>query len=58
MVKGTAIVARHWNSFLLAESESTFIPVGTRHRLQNLGKIPLEMTEVQSSNYLGEDDIE
>jgi mannose-1-phosphate guanylyltransferase/mannose-6-phosphate isomerase len=43
---------------LLAENESTFIPVGTKHRLENPGTIPLEMIEVQSGSYLGEDDIE
>jgi mannose-1-phosphate guanylyltransferase/mannose-6-phosphate isomerase len=58
VVKGTARVTRDNKTFLLAENESTFIPVGTKHRLENLGTIPLEMIEVQSGSYLGEDDIE
>jgi mannose-1-phosphate guanylyltransferase/mannose-6-phosphate isomerase len=41
----------------LHENESTFIPMGTRHRLENPGKIPLHLIEVQSGSYLGEDDI-
>jgi mannose-1-phosphate guanylyltransferase/mannose-6-phosphate isomerase len=43
--------------FLLSENESTFIPLGVRHRLENPGKVPLEIIEVQSGAYLGEDDI-
>jgi mannose-1-phosphate guanylyltransferase/mannose-6-phosphate isomerase len=58
VVKGTARVTRDHENFLLAENESTFIPVGTKHRLENPGSIPLEMIEVQSGSYLGEDDIE
>ena len=58
VVKGTARVTRNKETFLLAENESTFIPVGTKHRLENPGTIPLEMIEVQSGSYLGEDDIE
>jgi mannose-6-phosphate isomerase-like protein (cupin superfamily) len=42
---------------MLGEDESTYIPLGTRHRLANPGKIPLELIEVQSGTYLGEDDI-
>ena len=42
---------------LLSENESTYIPLGTTHRLENPGKLPLEMIEVQSGSYLGEDDI-
>ena len=42
---------------LLKEDESTYIPLGTLHRLENPGKIPLELIEVQSGSYLGEDDI-
>jgi len=57
VVKGTARVTRGRETFLLAENESTFIPVGTKHRLENPGTIPLEMIEVQSGSYLGEDDI-
>ena len=43
--------------FLLTEHESTYVPVGTKHRLENPGTIPLEIIEVQSGSYLGEDDI-
>jgi mannose-1-phosphate guanylyltransferase/mannose-6-phosphate isomerase len=57
VVKGTAKVTCDDDTFLLAENESTHIPVGTRHRLENPGQIPLEMVEVQSGAYLGEDDI-
>ncbi len=58
VVKGTARVTRGEEEFLLSENESTYIPVGTKHRLENPGKIPLELIEVQSGTYLGEDDIE
>jgi mannose-1-phosphate guanylyltransferase/mannose-6-phosphate isomerase len=58
VVKGTAKVTRGDTSFILAENESTFIPLGIKHRLENNGKIPLEIIEVQSGSYLGEDDIE
>ncbi|WP_139557496.1 mannose-1-phosphate guanylyltransferase/mannose-6-phosphate isomerase [Methylotetracoccus oryzae] len=57
VVKGTARVTRGEETFLLTENESTFIPVGVRHRLENPGAIPLEIIEVQSGSYLGEDDI-
>lgn len=57
IVKGTARVTRGDESFLLTENESTFIPVGVKHRLENPGTIPLEIIEVQSGSYLGEDDI-
>ena len=57
VVSGTARVTRGEESFLVAENESTYIPIGTRHRLQNSGKVPLEIIEVQSGAYLGEDDI-
>jgi mannose-1-phosphate guanylyltransferase/mannose-6-phosphate isomerase len=57
VVRGTARVTRGEESFLLQENESTFIPLGTRHRLENPGLIPLEIIEVQSGAYLGEDDI-
>ena len=43
--------------FLLSENQSTYIPIGMRHRLENPGAIPLEIIEVQSGSYLGEDDI-
>jgi mannose-1-phosphate guanylyltransferase/mannose-6-phosphate isomerase len=57
VVRGTARVTRGDESFLLAENQSTYIPLGTKHRLENPGKVPLEMIEVQSGSYLGEDDI-
>jgi mannose-1-phosphate guanylyltransferase/mannose-6-phosphate isomerase len=57
VVRGTARVTRGDESFLLTENESTYIPPGTRHRLENPGKLPLELIEVQSGSYLGEDDI-
>jgi mannose-1-phosphate guanylyltransferase/mannose-6-phosphate isomerase len=57
VVKGTARVTRDDDVFILSENESTYIPIGTRHRLENPGTIPLEMIEVQSGSYLGEDDI-
>lgn len=57
VVSGTARVTRGEESFLVSENESTYIPLGTLHRLENPGKLPLEMIEVQSGSYLGEDDI-
>ena len=57
VVKGTAKVTRAEETFYVTENQSTFIPVGTQHRLENSGAIPLEMIEVQSGAYLGEDDI-
>ncbi len=57
VVSGTARVTRGEDVFLLGENESTFIPMGTKHRLENPGKMPLELIEVQSGSYLGEDDI-
>ncbi len=57
VVKGTARVTRGDETFLLTENESTYIPLGVRHRLENPGAIPLEIIEVQSGGYLGEDDI-
>jgi mannose-1-phosphate guanylyltransferase/mannose-6-phosphate isomerase len=57
VVSGTARVTRGDDVFLLAENESTYIPIGTQHRLENPGSIPLEIIEVQSGSYLGEDDI-
>lgn len=57
VVKGTAKVEKGEETLLLSENESTFIPLGTRHRLSNPGKISLELIEVQSGAYLGEDDI-
>jgi mannose-1-phosphate guanylyltransferase/mannose-6-phosphate isomerase len=57
VVSGTAKVTRGDNTFLLSENESTFIPLGTTHRLENPGRVALAMIEVQSGSYLGEDDI-
>lgn len=57
VVKGTALVTRGDEQILLTENESTYIPLGTVHRLENPGVIPLEIVEVQSGSYLGEDDI-
>lgn len=58
VVKGTARVTRGDESFLLTENQSAYIPIGSTHRLENVGKIPLEIIEIQSGAYLGEDDIE
>ncbi|MEX0734749.1 MAG: mannose-1-phosphate guanylyltransferase/mannose-6-phosphate isomerase [Steroidobacteraceae bacterium] len=57
VVKGTARITRGEDVFLLSENESTFIPVGTVHRIENPGTEPLQIIEVQSGGYLGEDDI-
>ena len=57
VVSGTAKVTIGEKTFLLSENESTYIPIGTIHALENPGKIPLEMIEVQTGGYLGEDDI-
>ena len=57
VVSGTARVTRGEDVFMLSENESTYIPLGTTHRLENPGTIPLEIIEVQSGSYLGEDDI-
>lgn len=57
VVCGTARVTRGEESFLLSENQSTYIPLGVTHRLENPGKTPLEIIEVQSGGYLGEDDI-
>jgi mannose-1-phosphate guanylyltransferase/mannose-6-phosphate isomerase len=57
VVRGTAKVTREDSTYLVSENESTFIPLGTKHRLENPGRLPLEMIEVQSGSYLGEDDI-
>jgi mannose-1-phosphate guanylyltransferase/mannose-6-phosphate isomerase len=58
VVSGTARVTRGDEVFDLQENQSTYIPVGTRHRLENAGSEPLLIVEVQSGSYLGEDDIE
>ncbi|WGS52890.1 mannose-1-phosphate guanylyltransferase/mannose-6-phosphate isomerase [Paraburkholderia sp. D15] len=57
VVCGTALVTRGDEQFLLGENESTYIPLGIRHRLENPGRVPLQIIEVQSGTYLGEDDI-
>jgi len=58
VVAGTAKVSCDDKIFLLSENQSTYIPIGSKHRLSNPGKLPLELIEVQSGSYLGEDDIE
>ena len=57
VVKGTARVTRGEEMFMISENQSTYIPLGEKHRLENPGSIPLEIIEVQSGSYLGEDDI-
>jgi mannose-1-phosphate guanylyltransferase / mannose-6-phosphate isomerase len=57
VVQGTAKIRRGEQEMMLSEDQSTYIPIGTAHRLENPGKIPLHLIEVQSGSYLGEDDI-
>jgi len=57
VVSGTAKITRGDETLLLTENQSTYIPLGVTHRLENPGRIPLELIEVQSGAYLGEDDI-
>jgi mannose-1-phosphate guanylyltransferase/mannose-6-phosphate isomerase len=57
VVSGTARITKGDETMLLSEDQSTYIPLGTVHRLENPGRIDLEMVEVQSGSYLGEDDI-
>ncbi|MBS0546417.1 MAG: mannose-1-phosphate guanylyltransferase/mannose-6-phosphate isomerase [Proteobacteria bacterium] len=57
VVYGTALVQRGEERMLVRENESVYIPIGTEHRLENPGKVPLQLIEVQSGPYLGEDDI-
>ena len=57
VVKGTAVVEKDGSQELVGENQSTYIPLGCKHRLSNPGQIPVEMIEVQSGPYLGEDDI-
>lgn len=57
VVNGTALVTRGDEEILLRENESVYIPLGAVHRLENPGKVPLNLIEVQSGSYLGEDDI-
>jgi mannose-1-phosphate guanylyltransferase/mannose-6-phosphate isomerase len=57
VVSGTAEITCDDKVFLLSENQSTYIPVGAKHRIQNPGRVPLHIIEVQSGSYLGEDDI-
>jgi mannose-1-phosphate guanylyltransferase/mannose-6-phosphate isomerase len=57
VVSGTASITRGEETFLLEENQSTYIPVGVRHRIENPGRIPLHIIEVQTGGYFGEDDI-
>ena len=57
VVKGTARVTRGDEVLVLEENQSVYVPLGVRHRLENIGAEPLEIIEVQSGSYLGEDDI-
>ena len=57
VVSGTAIVQRDEEEIMISENESVYIPIGVKHRLTNPGLLPLEIIEVQSGSYLGEDDI-
>jgi mannose-6-phosphate isomerase-like protein (cupin superfamily) len=57
VVQGTAEVTCEDKVFMLGEDQSTYIPLGHKHRLANPGQIPVEIIEVQSGSYLGEDDI-
>ena len=57
VVRGTAEVTIDGNTAMLSENESTYIPIGSTHRLDNPGRIELELIEVQTGSYLGEDDI-
>ena len=57
VVSGTARITRGDEVFLLEENQSTYIPIGVRHRIENPGRVPLHIIEVQSGGYLGEDDI-
>jgi mannose-1-phosphate guanylyltransferase len=57
VVSGSARVTNGDKTFLLQENESTYIPVGTVHCLENAGELPLEIIEIQLGAYLGEDDI-
>lgn len=57
VVRGTAMIERDGESMLLRENEAAYIPIGATHRLENPGKVPLHLIEVQAGSYLGEDDI-
>ena len=58
VVKGTALIINAEQTIILTENQSTYIPLGEKHRLENPGTIPLEIIEIQTGSYLGEDDIE
>jgi mannose-1-phosphate guanylyltransferase/mannose-6-phosphate isomerase len=57
VVSGTALITRNGETEMISENQSTYIPIGVKHRLENPGKLPLHLIEVQSGSYLGEDDI-
>ena len=57
VVSGTARVTNGDREYDVHPNESTYIPISTKHRMENLGKIPLQIIEVQNGEYLGEDDI-
>lgn len=57
VVSGTGRITRGDETIILSENQSTYIPLGVKHRLENPGVMPLELIEVQSGSYLGEDDI-
>ena len=57
IVSGSGIVTKDKEEILLREDQSIYLPVGTTHRLENPGKVPLTLVEVQTGSYLGEDDI-
>ena len=57
VVTGTARVVHGEDTLVLSENQSTYIPIGMKHRLENPGKVPLHLIEVQSGGYLDEDDI-
>ncbi|MBO5995868.1 MAG: cupin domain-containing protein, partial [Acetobacter sp.] len=57
VVEGTALVTRETEQIMVRENESVYLPLGTLHRLENPGRLPLTLIEVQSGSYLGEDDI-
>lgn len=57
LAEGATTVMRGSKTFMLKESESTFIPAGTNHRLANEGKLPLKIVEIRIGTYFGENDI-
>ncbi len=58
VVAGTATITRNGETYMVAKNESTYIPIGVKHRLENRGRVPLQIVEVQVGEYTGEDDIE